>query len=277
MTKPKRKRTRPLSAKQKRAARLAPRFRIMPLTMTMLALLLVIKVNDLYIRSTMLRDALGVSQAVAAEEKPEEKPKEEGKEEKEGKEKKKEESGSKDAEPEKTLGSGKKTIAEVEAIKAKQNMERPSPVEMDLLQNLSARREALDAREKNLDLKINILSATEERINGRIGEMKKLQEELQAVLNQYQNQQDGEIRGLVKIYENMKPIDAATIFNELDMDIMLSVIDKMSERKVAPVLAAMNPMRAKDVTERLAELRQLRSQTAKKAIDLTKQPVPAGQ
>lgn len=277
MNAPKRKRpiSRKLSAQKQRAAKRAPRFRVMPLTMTMLALLLVMKLNDLYIGSTMLRDALSISQAVA-EDAPAEKPKEEAKKSDKKSDKKEGEAASgKEEEPEKTLGRGKKTIEEIEAIKAKQNTERLSPVEMDLLQNLSARREMLDAREKDLDLKAKILSATEDRINGRIGEMKKLQDELQTVLNQYKNQQDSEIRGLVKIYENMKPVDAASIFNELDIDILLSVVDKMSERKVAPVLAAMNPLRAKDVTERLAELRQLRSQAAKKAIDLTEQPAPA--
>jgi flagellar motility protein MotE (MotC chaperone) len=64
---------------------------------------------------------------------------------------------------------------------------------------------------------------------------------------------------LVKIYENMKPSDAATIFNQLQMPILLSVIGSMSERKVAPVLASMDPKRAKEVTEELAELRKTKA------------------
>ena len=65
-----------------------------------------------------------------------------------------------------------------------------------------------------------------------------------------------QIKSLVKIYEGMKPDEAAAIFNELDMPILLDVIGKMSERKVALVLANMNPKRARDVTQELADKRK---------------------
>ncbi|MFN7401895.1 MAG: MotE family protein, partial [Alphaproteobacteria bacterium] len=77
-----------------------------------------------------------------------------------------------------------------------------------------------------------------------------------------------EIRGLVKIYEAMKPLDAAAIFNEMEMPILLEVIDKMSERKVAPVLAGMNPKRARDVTQELAEMRKVRADLKNQAAGL---------
>jgi flagellar motility protein MotE (MotC chaperone) len=41
------------------------------------------------------------------------------------------------------------------------------------------------------------------------------------------------------------------------MPVLLMVVDRMSERKVAPVLAAMSPTKAKDVTVQLAEQRKL--------------------
>ena len=244
---------------RRQAVSQAPRFRLLPLTMEMLALLLVNKLNEIYIGSEDLRQAISVTSAVAADAEPEAE----------------DEDGQKvDKRPDDTpmtLGEGKKTIEEVKALKMKQNQaEGVSAVERELLQSLSKRREALEQREREFGLKEKILDATEDRINKRIKEMKSLQKELQAVLDQYKRQQDSEIRSLVKIYENMKPVQAAIIFNELDMDILLNVVDKMSERKVAPVLASMNPRKAKEVTERLAELRQLRSHIAKKAINLTK-------
>jgi flagellar motility protein MotE (MotC chaperone) len=101
-----------------------------------------------------------------------------------------------------------------------------------------------------------VLEATEKRIADKITEMKALDAQLNRVVAQYNQHQNAEIMSLVKIYENMKPGDAAAIFNELDMPILLEVIDKMSERKVAPVLAKMDPKRARDVTQELAELRR---------------------
>jgi flagellar motility protein MotE (MotC chaperone) len=61
--------------------------------------------------------------------------------------------------------------------------------------------------------------------------------------------------GLVKVYEAMKPRDAAAIFDVLDMQVLLQVLDRMQERRAAPVLAAMQPDRARLATQLLAEMR----------------------
>ena len=84
-----------------------------------------------------------------------------------------------------------------------------------------------------------------------------MQKQLDKVLALYNQQEDAKIRSLVKIYENMKPADAARIFDELDLPIMLEVVDKMSERKAAPILANMNPLKAKELTVELADQRKL--------------------
>jgi flagellar motility protein MotE (MotC chaperone) len=132
-----------------------------------------------------------------------------------------------------------------------------SQVEVDLLQSLAKRRLELDDWAKQVQLKENMLVATEQRINGKIDSLQKVKKQVEDLLAQYNQQEDTKIRSLVKIYENMKPKDAARIFEELDMPVLLMVVDRMSERKVAPVLAAMSPTKAKDVTVQLAEQRKL--------------------
>ena len=52
--------------------------------------------------------------------------------------------------------------------------------------------------------------------------------------------------------ENMKPRDAAAIFNDLDMPVLLSVVGRMKEARAAAVLAAMSPDKAREVTTQLA-------------------------
>ncbi len=152
-----------------------------------------------------------------------------------------------------------------------------SQVEIDLLQSLAKRREELDDWAKQIQLKENMLIATEARINDKIDSLQKMKKELEALLAQYNEQEDIKIRSLVKIYENMKPKDAARIFEELDMPVLLTVVDKMSERKVAPVLAAMNPTKAKDVTVQLAEQRKLQKPRAANGLpDANAQPPANG-
>ena len=53
----------------------------------------------------------------------------------------------------------------------------------------------------------------------------------------------------------MKPRDAATIFNDLEMPVLLQVVDRMKDAKAALVLAAMQPDKARDLTAKLAQLR----------------------
>ncbi len=66
----------------------------------------------------------------------------------------------------------------------------------------------------------------------------------------------------MKVYEGMKPRDAATIFNDLDMNVLLGVVDRMKDRKAAPVLAAMQPDKARELTTKLATLRTKRAAVA---------------
>ena len=61
----------------------------------------------------------------------------------------------------------------------------------------------------------------------------------------------------MKIYENMKPKDAARIFEALDMDTLLLVAERMNERKLAPVMAQLNSERAKEITVELTRAGQL--------------------
>lgn len=132
--------------------------------------------------------------------------------------------------------------------------------EVDVLQKLSVRRESLDARQRDLDLRENMIKAAEGRIDKKISEMKSLQSNVESMLKQVDDQDDGKMKSLVKIYENMKPKDAARIFEQLDMPILLGVITHMKEQKVAPVMEAMDPMKAKTLTDAIAMRRATKAE-----------------
>ena len=126
-----------------------------------------------------------------------------------------------------------------------------------MLQDLGARRDQLDSRERAQDLRERLLEAAEARIDEKIAELKTIEETIRARLVQHDEEKEAAMRRLVKMYENMKPKDAARIFTELDMEILLDVAERMREVKMAPILAAMAAVRAKQVTVRLALRRKL--------------------
>ncbi len=132
-----------------------------------------------------------------------------------------------------------------------------SQAEIEVLQSLAKRRDALDARARDLELRENVLKATEKRIDGKIVELKALEEKIQQYLQQHDEQGEQQLKSLVKVYENMKPKDAARIFEQLDLDILLDVAERMREAKMAPILANMDPGKAKQITVELATRRVL--------------------
>lgn len=146
-----------------------------------------------------------------------------------------------------------------------------STSEIEILQSLAKRRDEIDAREKTLGEREALLKAAEQEVDRKISELGKLKADMEKLLGQQQKEEEGRIGSLVKIYENMKPADAARIFDQLDMNILLDVVGRMNERKVSPVLANMNPEKAKDITVRLAEQRKLPAAAAAAA----KTPAPA--
>ncbi len=129
--------------------------------------------------------------------------------------------------------------------------------EIDLLQMLAKRREVIEQRAAGLKQRETLLEAAEKRIDEKIAKLEVLQKAIEDLLIRRDEQEEAQLTSLVKIYENMKPKDAARIFEELDMAVLLDVIERMKERKTAPILAQMNPRRAKAITLELAQRRGL--------------------
>ncbi len=125
--------------------------------------------------------------------------------------------------------------------------------EFALLQDLSARRETLDERGRELDLREKMLLAAERQVDDKIAELKDIEKTIDELLRQYDDEQSARIDSLVKIYQNMKPKDAAQIFAQLDLPVLLDVLERMHEAKSALILALLDPQRAKMLTIELAE------------------------
>jgi flagellar motility protein MotE (MotC chaperone) len=132
-----------------------------------------------------------------------------------------------------------------------------SDEELNVLQSLSQRREKLDQRERDLDQREKLMQAAEKKVDQKVVELNTLKGQMEKLLGKQQQEQDGNTQQLVKIYESMKPKDAATIFNDMQGDILLRIIGTMSERKSALILAAMDPVKARDISAQIAEQKML--------------------
>ena len=127
--------------------------------------------------------------------------------------------------------------------------------ERAVLEALRARRAEIEAREEALAQREMLMAAAERRLADRLEELNGLRQRLEAEGRQRDERTEQGWRQMVRLYEGMRPRDAAGIFDELEMTVLIQVMDRMREAKAAPVLAAMRPERARQLTTELARHR----------------------
>jgi flagellar motility protein MotE (MotC chaperone) len=129
--------------------------------------------------------------------------------------------------------------------------------EVAVLQQLAARRTALDQRAHELDRRQALLETAASALEGQIAQLSQLRDQITSAVEQHDAAEEAKLKSLIKIYEAMKAKAAAEIFNRLEMPVLLRVVEGMRELKSADVLARMDPVRARQVTIELARRTKL--------------------
>jgi flagellar motility protein MotE (MotC chaperone) len=127
-----------------------------------------------------------------------------------------------------------------------------STSERALLERLGERRDELQQRTREIDMRERLLEDAERKLEGRINDLKALEEKAEAAATKRGDTEAGALRNLVTMYEAMKPKDAAKIFDRLSHDVLVPVVLQMKPAKMAEVLAAMAPESAEKLTVALA-------------------------
>jgi flagellar motility protein MotE (MotC chaperone) len=143
------------------------------------------------------------------------------------------------------------------ATSSSQPKDDPSGAEMALIKQLTERRDQLEQRSRTLDSRGALIKVAEQRVDQKIKEMETLRAQLQTMVNQVSSTQQAQIENLVKIYETMKPKEAARIFETLDLAILLGVVQKMKPQRTSAIMAEMKPEKAKEITVALTKQDQL--------------------
>lgn len=124
--------------------------------------------------------------------------------------------------------------------------------EQAVVERLGDRREVLEVREAELEMRLALVEAAEKRIAERTAALEVLEARIDAMVKEKQVSDDAQFASIVAMYETMKPKEAAAIFDELEMPVLLRVASAMSPRKMAPIMAKMQPQKAKDLTSSMA-------------------------
>jgi flagellar motility protein MotE (MotC chaperone) len=127
-----------------------------------------------------------------------------------------------------------------------------SPSERAILERLQARRQELEARAREIDIRENLLKSAEKRIEGRVEELKAVESRISTATEQKKEVEDARLKGLITMYEGMKPKDAAKVFDRLEMPVLFEITSKIAPRKMSDILGLMSPEAAERLTVELA-------------------------
>ncbi|WP_128566533.1 MotE family protein [Methylobacterium crusticola] len=128
-----------------------------------------------------------------------------------------------------------------------------SPAERALLEKLGARRDALQQRNRDLDTREQLIENAERKLEGRINDLKTLEDKGEGTAAKRAEAEAAGLKTIVTMYETMKPKEAARVFDRLNLDVLVPVVLGMNPRKMAEVLAMMQPETAERLTVALAQ------------------------
>jgi len=127
-----------------------------------------------------------------------------------------------------------------------------SPAERAVLERLSERRTELEARAKELDMRESLVLAAEKRLDARLAELKKLEAQIKEAVRAKDENEAARFKNVITMYENMKPKDAARVFERLEMRVLVEVATKLNPRRMSDIMAQMSSDAAERLTVELA-------------------------
>src|SRR5262245_16658646 len=129
---------------------------------------------------------------------------------------------------------------------------RVSESERAILERLQTRRQELDQRAREIEIRESLLKAAEKRIETKVEEMKSLEGKAATAAGQRNEQEAARFKGIITMYEGMKPKDAAKVFDRLEMSVLIEIASQIAPRKMSDIMGVMQPEAAERLTVELA-------------------------
>ncbi len=127
-----------------------------------------------------------------------------------------------------------------------------SPLQVTGVTFFEKREAELNRREQELRMREETLKKMEEDIQKKFQELSALQKEIQDYRAEKASEKSGRIRSLVRIYETMKPREAANLLENMEEALVVSIISNMNTEAAASILAVMDAKKAAKISQILS-------------------------
>ena len=124
--------------------------------------------------------------------------------------------------------------------------------ELDHLQNLRDKKKELDAREEEIARVEAELQKQQEELASKIKELKETREYISNMLEERVRGDEQKVETLVQMYSNMRPPQAAKIFENLDEDLAIDILGRMKKKSAADIMNLLKPEKAQVFSEKYA-------------------------
>lgn len=138
----------------------------------------------------------------------------------------------------------------------------------ELLLAINNERDLLNVQKTTLDERRASVSLAEEKLKQETARLSGLKKALEGLLMRVENAKSDDLKRLVSIYSGMKPKEAASIMNTLDMEVTVMVLGQMKERDAAPIFAKLNVVRSQAISKIILERSKLPGDQKLKGITL---------
>jgi flagellar motility protein MotE (MotC chaperone) len=144
------------------------------------------------------------------------------------------------------------TKPEGTVVKVEEAQPQISASERAILERLQSRRQEIEARQREIDIRESLLKSAEKRIESKVEEMKAVETRISATQAEQKAAEAQRMKGLVTMYEGMKPKDAARVFDRLEMGVLIEIASQIAPRKMSDIMGLMSPEAAERLTVEMA-------------------------
>lgn len=145
----------------------------------------------------------------------------------------------------------------------------------DYLFKLAERKKELDLREEDLNKKAAEINKQKQEIEAKLKQLEESREKIAGMLKERITTDSQKVDNLVQVYSNMKPNQAAKVFETMDEDLVIEILGRMKKKNAADILNLVKIEKAQKFSERYAGYRTPASANdTSEATETEAQPKP---
>lgn len=125
-------------------------------------------------------------------------------------------------------------------------------VDFNFIKDFQERKKQLDLREEELKKLEAEMLVQKESIDKKLEEVENIRKQISQQLEERVKADEQKIDTLVQVYSQMKPQQAAKVFETIDEDLAVEVLTKMKKKNAADILNLLKADRAQSLSEKYA-------------------------